>query len=61
MKREPWVESAAALLFAAATKKVAGCAIASSFADICCMIRKQLGDKEMGKSGWRQGLWLYRH
>ena len=49
MKREPWVESAAALLFAVAEQKVQGCITASTFTDIYYLLRKRIGSKEQAK------------
>ena len=49
MKREPWVESAAALLFAVAEQKMQGCITASTFTDIYYLLRKRIGSKEQAK------------
>ena len=49
MKREPWVESAEAILLAAAEEKAKGCVTASTFTDIYYLLRKRLADKEQTK------------
>jgi predicted nucleic acid-binding protein len=49
MEREPWAESAQALLLAIAEEKAEGFITASTVTDIYYILKKQLGDKEKVK------------
>jgi predicted nucleic acid-binding protein len=49
MKREPWVKSAEAVLYAVAAEKAEGCITASTFTDLYYLLRKHLRDKEKTK------------
>lgn len=49
MKREPWADSAEALLMAVAEEKAEGCITASAFTDIYYLLRKRLGSAEQTK------------
>jgi len=46
MRREPWAESAQAIMLAVAKEKVEGCVTASSFTDIHYILRRQIKNNE---------------
>lgn len=49
MKREPWAESAEAVLIAVAEEKAEGYTTASTFTDLYYLLRKHLQDREKTK------------
>jgi len=49
MARDPWAQSARAIMLAVAEEKAKGCITASSFTDIYYILRRGLKDKEQTK------------